>query len=223
MEINYKFLETGAKQDELLVSILVTVILLLILSLRFFYHKRYILNIYKPNVYMFEYEAKQKNYFSFYAIIGSIVNYLIIFFLLFGIVLHIKQGKISLENLIILVKLSLILMIYKILSDFIFSLSIKKTILFPNLRFLRTSFENHLYFFLFLMGFLMFFYSFDNKILFILNILILFFFLIYSFANFYIILTKHLRLKSSKIILYLCISEILPVIFIIYGLSFQII
>ncbi len=223
MAIQYKFLETGHGGDILFVSILFTLILVFILSLRLIYHKRYILNIYKPNVYMFEYEAKQKNYFSFYGLMGGLINFLILFFLLYAILLHVTQGEIDKLLVFKSLLLILILLVYKIASDFIFAIAIKKPALFPALRFLRISFENHLYFYLFIFAFLMQLYPLQNEVLFIINLILLFLYLGYSFINFHTILGKHLRLKSSKIILYLCISEILPVLIIVYGLSFQII
>jgi len=223
MEINYKLIDNLLDNTQILFSSLILLIFLLILVLRFFYPKRYILNVYKPNVYMFEYEAKQKNYFSFYVLVGSLLNYLILFFILLNLSLHIKKSKIDPYIMVNLILIVLGIFLYKNLMDFIFVLFIKKPSLFSSLRFIRISFENHLYFFLYFIGFFMLFYNYKNSILFYINALFLILFLIYSLTNFYISLGKHIHLKSSKIILYLCISEILPIIFIIYWLSFQLV
>jgi hypothetical protein len=223
MDIKYQLIEDFSGSYITIFSSLFIFILLLILSLRFFYPKRYLLNIYKPNVYIFEYEAKQKNYFSFYAITANLVNYLILFFITYVYTLHLTSGKISMHTIINLILMIIITLIYKLIIDFFFLIIIKKTNLFSSLRFIRTSFENHVYFFIFFIAFFMMFYRFDNYYLLIVNSFILLLYLIYSLTNFYVSLTKHIHLKNSKIILYLCISEILPIIFIIYWLSFQII
>ena len=223
MDIKYRLLQDISENTKGLFSSLFLLILILILILRFVYHKRYILNLYKPNVYMFEYEAKQKNYFSFYALMGSLINYLILFFLLLNFSKHLGLSKINSTSILKISSIVLGILLYKIISDFIFVLLIKKPSLFASLRFIRTSFENHLYFFLFLFGFLMLFYHPNNSILLVINTLIVLLYIVYSLGVFYITLTKHIHLKSSKIILYLCISEILPILFIIYWLSFQLI
>jgi len=223
MEINYKLIENITGTSQGLLSSIFIVILILILFLRFIYPSRYILNIYKPNVYIFEYEAKQKNYVSFYVLMGSLINYLILFFVLLNFSHFVLSGeltqKVIMKNILFVTGL----LIYKLLSDFIFAVMIKKINLVSPLRFIRISFENHFYFFILIISFFMLFYNYNQPISFIINSIVLLFFIIYSLGNFYISLSKHIHLKSSKIILYLCISEILPILFIIYWLSFQII
>ncbi len=223
MDIKYHLIKDYTENLNGIISSLFLLIILLILFLRFIYPKRYILNIYKPNVYIFEYEAKQRNYFSFYAMMSSLINYLILFFILINIVRFYTKGHLTQKTIFQLIILVLGILIYKILSDFFFVVFIKKTSLFSSLRFIRISFESYLYFFLFFISFFMLFFNHFQPILFIINEIILFLFLIYNLQNFYISLSKHIDLKNSKIILYLCISEILPIIFIIYWLSFQII
>jgi len=188
--------------------------------------KRYSLNTGSPNIYIFEYESKAGRLFSLYNI--SNLLFKLITYLLFSLAIlsfHQIIGRISYSIINVYVKIFLFLVIYffiKLFVDYLYMRIIKKSNFISKIRFIRLSYENYLAFYLFILAFLVFFFPVKNHIFFIVTISISILWFIFAFSNFYNSLTKHLDLKKYQIILYLCLSEILPFISLIGWIIFQI-
>jgi len=188
--------------------------------------KRYSLNTGSPNIYIFEYESRAGRLFSSYNLLN--VTFKLFSYLLFSLsILSFYQinGHFSYSIFNIYIKIFLLLVIYiivKLFIDDLFMRIIKKSNFISKIRFIRLSYENYLAFYLFILAFLSFFFPVKNQIFFIIIISISVLWGIWTFLNFYNSLTKHIDIKNYQIILYLCLSEILPFISLIGWIIFQI-
>ncbi len=188
-----------------------------ILAIRLLEPKRYLLNIYRPNVYLFEYEPHIKHPFSFYSIINFLINFLSLIILVLAFLSFSK----SFDRIIILKLFEIIFFIniFKLFADYFVLILFKRKKYFQQLRFIRNVYENYLFFYLFIFSFLIFYFPYKNNIFLIISLLaFLIYFISYLFSLF-ITISKHLNLSGYQIILYLCTSEIIPILYLVYWIS----
>ncbi len=220
MEVQYEYYFKITPTFFNLFTIILGLSLLIILFLRFAYSRRYLMNIYKPNVYLFEYESQKKYIFSIYFILNIIVK----LFSLILISLSFYSFTKQLDTLHILLKtgiVSLMYFVYIIVAEPLFLLMIKKRKYYGDIIFVTNSFDNHLAFFLIIISFLIFYFPVKNHITLIISWIILFVFLITSMFTLRELINKHINFNKYQNFLYLCTSKILPISILIYWLIFQ--
>ncbi len=187
---------------------------------------KYWLNITQPNIFVFEYERQSKSIFSSYQILNliiRIVGYSLIFSSLLFYYTESAGQDFGIDVFINIIFLSLFFVFYKpIFVGFYFFLIKKRDDLYK-IRHIRTTFDVYLNFYLVILSFLVFFFPYHKILIFITIIIISSIFYIYYLLNYLNSLTKHIKFKTYQLILYLCISEILPIMLVIYWLSFHII
>ncbi len=200
--------------------------LLSIILMYILFQKRFSLNIYSPNIYLFDYEAQSVYTLSLYNILSFILKYItwLLFFLALAVyclsftrVTCLSTEKI--HQLFIVVGLYLIA---KFVLELLYIIWIKKTEILGRIRFIRLSYENFAAFYFFLWAFLIYFFPYKNLLLLILIIVLSALWMMWILINFQNNISKHIHLKKYQIFLYLCLSEILPFIIIIGWIIFQI-
>jgi len=188
--------------------------------------KRYSLNTGSPNIYIFEYESRAGRLLSSYNILNllfKLFSYLLFSLAILSFHQNIAHFSSSIFNIFLKIFLLLIIYVFvKLVIDDLYMRIIKKSKFISKIRFIRLSYENYLAFYLFIIAFLSFFFPVKNQIFFIIIISISTLWGIWTFLNFYNSLTKHIDIKKYQIILYLCLSEILPFISLIGWIIFQI-
>ena len=220
MKIFYKEIIETENLNQLFFAVIIIILAFLILFLRLSEPKRYLLNLFRPNVYLFEYEPHIKHPFSFYSILNFIVNFLSLYtfslaFLSFNTIFD-KILVIKLAEIIFFIN------IYKLFTDYFLLILYKKKKYFDPLRFIRNVYENHLFFYLFIFSFLIFYFPIKNNIFLIISLLIFTIYFIYYFLSLYTSISKHLNLSGYQIILYLCTSKIIPILYLVYWISLHI-
>jgi len=194
--------------------------------IKLFFGKRYSLNTGSPNIYIFEYESKLGRLLSSYNLLNLLFK--LISYLLFSLAfLSFYQiiGRFSYSIYNVYFKIFLLLVIYvfvKLVIDDLYMRIIKESNFISKIRFIRLSYENYFGFYLFILAFLIFFFPIKSQIFFIISISVSILWGIWTLLIFYISLTKHIDIKKYQIILYLCLSEILPFISLIGWIIFQI-
>ena len=189
-------------------------------------HAKYKLNITHPNIYVFEYERQSKSVISSYQIINTIVR-ILGYTLLFTSLLYYYTVCInnffSIEKLIGVFFLSFLFVVLKPIFVSIYFFSINKYDNLYKIRHIRVTFDIFLIFYLIFLSFLVFFFPYHKILILIIIITLIVLLYIYYLLNYTNSLTKHIKFKTYQLILYLCISEILPIMLVIYWLSFHII
>ena len=194
---------------------------------RTLYHKRFIKNVSYPNVYIFEYESHSGHIFSFYNIINYIIGILVYILLISALFMFYQglAGKNFILDKKLFTHLTLYIFIYAIVKtilSFLYLFLTKKSSFFSIISFIRRSFEVYKNFYWYLFAFLIWFFPVRNTFIFIvfLSISVLWYLSVQikSINNF----IKHTDIKSYQLFLYLCLSEILPIIILIWWISFQI-
>ncbi len=191
----------------------------LILFLRFAYNKRYLLNIYRPNVYLFEYESQKKYFLSPYSTLNFILKYFSLILIILSFYSFRKNYDILSEILQIGIAI-LLYFLYIMLIDPLFLVMLKKIKLYKNLIFVTNSFDNYLSFYFIILSFFIFYFPYKNNITLIISSVIVILFYFFSLLNLFTLINKHINLKKSQIFLYLCTSKILPILVLIYWLIF---
>jgi len=196
---------------------------LLILLNYYAYPKRYRLNISRPNIYIFEYETQILNQFSFYNIINSLVYLLtlLLIYMVFVNFLPEQHYNFSFYNKL-LGAFILFLLLKKLLSlsSYFF---IKNYKILSKMHFITGTYNTYLIFYLFLLSFLAFYFPFKSMAFFYVIVFISIIWILYIWASMYSAVSKHTDIKSYQLFLYLCLSEILPLILLTGWISFQII
>ena len=197
-----------------------------IFLIRILFFKRYLLNVTRPNVYIFEYETQLKKQFTLYSIITLAIRYFS--YLAFGIAIIYFINTVFFEQAFsntILKDITLVLLSYffvKYIIDYIYIFFFKKIKNISKISSISRTYQNFAGFYLYLTSFFIFFFPFKNKTSFYLIVTLSVIFISISLLNYYYSLKKHIDLKPYQILLYLCLSEILPLIMMIYWISFQI-
>ncbi len=199
---------------------------LLILFFKALYPKRFGLNIKSPNIYIFEYEAQTGRWLSFYNT-GFFIIKLWTYVLFSLALIYFYQQIISAKilDLILINKLFLTLLIClvaKLILEILYFILIKKINLLNKIRFIRAAFENYQAFYLFIISFLIFYSPVHSGVLFYLIVTLSILWWLIVLYNLYGSIKKHSDIKKYQIILYLCLSEILPFIVVIGWIIFQI-
>ncbi len=193
---------------------------------KLWYNKRLSLNISKPNVYIFEFESQSAYFLTAYnlnAILFKILSYT-----LYNVtILKIARNylNISFQNRIdwqILVLATTGYFILKFILETLYVFLIKQSNFLNKIRFIRTTYEFYTFFYLFFVGFLVYYFPFQSRVFFYLIITISVIWIAGVWANIYVSLRKHTEFKTYQIILYLCLSEILPFILLNGWIIFQI-
>jgi hypothetical protein len=187
---------------------------------------KYILNITRPNIFVFEYERQSKSIFSSYQILNLIIRvigYTLFFTSLMFYIAKSSGRYLHIDNFAILFFLSLFFVLFKPVIIGLYLILIKKSADLYLIRHIRVAFEVFFNFYLVILSFLIFFIPYHKMLIFILIMILLAVFYVYYLLNYFNSLTKHIKFKTYQLILYLCISEILPIMLVIYWLSFHII
>jgi len=188
--------------------------------------KRFNLNISSPNIYVFAYEAQAHHLWSFYHLIFLLFKFIASsLFSLTLIFLFQKQIHFSIDIWYMIKFLSVAWMLFfiaKYLIEILYVIIIKKHKFMHKLRFIRQSYENYFFFYLFIFSFLSFYFPVKNFWIVGIIITISTLWTLLVWYNIYNNIHKHIDIKSYQIFLYLCLSEILPFIVIIGWIIFQI-
>jgi len=187
---------------------------------------KYLLNITHPNIFVFEYERQSKSIFSFYQILNFVIRilgYILFFSSLMYYVAQCANADFRIEDIIRIFLLSLLFVLFKSIIIAFYLFAIKKSADLYMIRHVRIAFEVYFNFYLIILSFLIFYFPYHKILIFIVILIVVAFFYIYYQLNYLNSLTKHIKLKTYQLILYLCISEILPIMLVIYWLSFHII
>ena len=191
------------------------------------YRKRFIKNVKSPNIYIFEYESHSGHIFSLYNILNFttniFINTLLISALSYYYNIAFEKNILFDQKLFIrLLSIVAIFVLLKKIISFIYLFISKKNNFFSKITFIRRSVEVYKNFYWYLFAFLIWFFPVKNRLIFFvfLSISISWYLLtqLKSYHNF----TKHTDIKSYQLFLYLCLSEILPFIILIWWISFQI-
>ncbi len=219
MEIFYQNIPRSISMNDRFFTILLLLNSILILGIRFLEPKRYLLNIFRPNVYLFEYESHIRHAFSFYSMINFLMNLISFSLICLSFLSFSHQFEhIQIQSIIILI---IILTFFKFLTDFIIPWIFKKQKYFLQLRFIRNVFENHLFFYFFILSFLIYYFPYKNITSLIISILIIIFIFTMYLFNIFSAISKHTNLSGYQIFLYLCTSEIIPIVILVYWISLQ--
>ena len=192
---------------------------------KLWFNKRLNINVSRPNVYIFEFESQSKHIFSSYNINAGLFK--ILTFTLY-IISVLKSGLANPDLSVNNINWDFLLLVitgYFILKFFleaIFVFSIKKSNFLNKIRFVRTTYENYTFFYLFFISFLVYYFPYQSVIFLHLIISISIVWIIGVWLNIYFSLRKHTELKTYQNILYLCLSEILPFILLFGWVIFQI-
>ncbi len=189
------------------------------------FSRRFSLNITSPNIYIFEFEAQAKKLLSLYNINNFLIKLLAyVLFSLALIKLHQTTKVINFnQNLFpIFFKSFLIYIIVKFLLEELYLRGIKQSQFIDKVRLIRLTYENYVAFYLIIFSFLIFYFPYHSSIIFDIIISISAIWLILVLFNFFRNLNKHIEIKNYQIFLYLCLSEILPIITVIGWIIFQI-
>ena len=199
---------------------------LLLTFTKLWFNKRLSLNISRPNVYLFEYESQSKHIFSSYNINTGLFKILTYTLYIISILkLALANHDLSIRNINWRLLLLIVTgyFVLKFFLEIIFVLLIKKSNFLNKIRFVRTTYENYTIFYLFFFSFLIYYFPYQSSIFLYLIISISIIWILGAWTNIYISLRKHTVLKTYQIILYLCLSEILPFILVNGWIIFQII
>jgi hypothetical protein len=187
---------------------------------------KYLLNITQPNVYVFEYERQSKTAISSYQIINlliRIIGYTLFFTSILYFYAKTNQIDLSVYAVINIFLIALFIVFNKYITVALFFFLIKKVADLHKIRHIRTAFDVYFNFYLIFLSFFIFFFPFHKSLGFISIMAITILFYMYYLLNYSNSLIKHINFKTYQLILYLCISEILPIMLVIYWLSFHII
>jgi len=201
---------------------------LVVMFNRFFYASRFSLHITRPNVYIFEYESHSQRFFSLYNILNFLFQFLTCFLVIIAITGYFKavNQKEYLEWIWILFQTFKAVLVYfmlkKILSFMIYLMS-KKRKEIQKMTVIKEIYATYTCFYFFIGSFLIYFFPYKSKTILYVIIFISISWLINNGLNTWQNLTKHLNFKSYQLFLYLCLTEILPLIILIWWISFQII
>ncbi len=206
--------------------LLFSIAVFLFMFSKLWFNKRLNINITAPNIYIFEYESQSQNLVSLYnlnAFIFKILAYtlFIIAFLKFFNLNFKLPNQHELTWAIIMISATGYLGL-KIILEILLLILLKKSKFLMKIRFIRTTYENYIVFYLFLMAFLIYYFPYQSKVFFYIIVSISAIWLIGLWTNLFNSLHKHTSLKSYQIFLYLCLSEILPFILVTGWIIFQI-
>jgi len=199
---------------------------LLLLINRIVHPNKFLLNISKPQVFIFEYESHEKRVFSLYNILnifsGIIINALFVFSIVFFVNKLYFTVDFSFKFFLNIIWLVLGMYFYAFVVDFFISWRYKKINNISRIKQIRLAFLTYNNLYLFVISFFVFFFPVINKISF--SFLMLFFILIFSLSSIKYLesLKMHINFKTYQLFLYLCLLEILPILFVIYWISFHI-
>jgi len=217
------------KQDVILqkfffILFLIAGLLLIINKLMF--GKRYDLNIRQPNVYVFTYEAQAGKFITLYNILNLFIKFLA--YLLFGLSL-LKFYTTSLKNINFnthLFKTFITAFLFYIAGKFFieafFLMLIKQSKFIQKIRLIRNGYENYVAFYLIIAAFLIFYLPVKSVVIFYVIISISTILILIIIYIFYRSLKKHVEIKTYQIFLYLCMTEILPLLLLTGWIIFQI-
>jgi len=189
------------------------------------FSKRFSLNMTSPNIYIFEFEAQSKKLISLYNINNFLIKLLAyVLFSLALLKLRETAKSINYDQTLfpLFFKSFLIYSIVKFLLEELYLRGIKKTQFIDKVRLIRLTYENYVAFYLIIFSFLIFYFPYHSFIIFDIIISISVIWLILVLLNFSSNLNKHIEIKNYQIFLYLCLSEILPIITVIGWIIFQI-
>ncbi|GEM_PF-5537226 len=198
-------------------------VFLLLIFIKFSYNNRFRLNVSKPNVYIFEYESSARKVITPYNILFAsfqIISYTLLVFSLAS--RFFSNNKFSYGLLFQIFLLITVYTFYKVVAEFLLMIAFKKTTLTQMFKHIRVSFHNYLSYYTFFVSFFLYFFPFQNNIFSYLTIVFTSIFIFLNGLKYYNSIKKHTNLKTFQIFLYLCILEILPIIFVFYWVSFQI-
>ncbi len=219
-----ELVKPGFYQTSFVVLFLVAALLLLMNKLWF--DKRFTINIKAPNIYIFEYESRAQNLFSLYnlnSLLFKIISYTLYVVALFKTVSSSqdwsKKQFPEWHKLLIAVAFYLVL---KFIFEIVLIILIKKGKFLSKIRFIRTAYENYTVFYLFILAFLTYYFPYQTPLFFYLIISVSIVWFVTLWLNLYNSLSKHTDLKTYQIFLYLCLSEILPIILVTGWIIFQI-
>ena len=187
-----------------------------------FYTKRYQLNITRPNIYIFEYESQILNPISLYNILNAVIYILSLFIFYLSFENFFKIDAIDFYWYKKLLTGIVTFLIAKNILTYVLYHFNKQNNKFKKLRFINTTYNTYLGLYLFLFSFFFFYFPYKNKYLLWIIISISMLFIISTWFNIFQNYNKHFYMKSYKLFLYLCLTEILPLITLIGWISFQI-
>ena len=187
---------------------------------------RYILNVTRPNVYLFEYESQRKRSFTLYNVINFFIRFFSYLLISFSFVYFINKiyftQPFSNAMLTRIVEILVTYFIVKIIIDYLFVMLYKKQKNVKQITEIRLTYQNFVAFYLFIISFFLFYFPYKNPLNFYIIITLSIIFILTTLLNYYHSLIKHINIKPYQIFLYLCLSEILPLITMIFWISFQI-
>ncbi len=201
-----------------------TAILLVVNKL--LYPKQFSLNISFPNIYIFEFESQSHRRWSLYNLLNAIMHFMAYVLFVLSVVFF---GQVSFSKSFDF--LSLIKPVFKIYIIFLvaqlffeqgYLRLIKQTAKLHKISAIRRTYETYLSFYLILLSFFIYYFPYKSIVAFYVIITISIIWFVITLLNFYNSLTKHTELKTYQLFLYLCLTEILPLITLIWWISFQI-
>lgn len=215
------------QQHKVVFIILFFITALLLMYIRYFYKSRFMLNVSKPNVYIFEYESLSSLFFSQYHFLSFFLRFLTSAMLIISIIEYIPQIRnLSFLNYLklssnIILSLMLFFFIKRFLS-IIFYVWKRKQKKWFMLNTIRNVYWSFMSFYFFVISFLVYFFPFKSTLFFILIAVALTFYIVINWIQMFLNISKHTDLKSNQIFLYLCTTEILPLTVLVWWISFQI-
>ncbi len=195
---------------------------------KFFYYNRFMLNVTKPNIYVFEYESHSQRFLSLYNTFSFILNVFSFFLFTIALISYtqiVMSGMDRLEYIHLLLQLIKAIGVYFIVKNLIaliLYLWEKKSKKIKKLIIIRIIYQTYGTFYLYVFSFLIYFFPYKIPFVYYLIITVSVLWLIFNFLNMFHNMRKHIHMKSYQLFLYLCLSEILPLIILIWWISFQI-
>ncbi len=214
------------EQNNFFISIFFLTAMVLLLN-NFFYKSRFRLNISRPNVYVFEYESHSQRWFSLYNILNIFLRlgtYLLILLSFLSFLQTVRQLD-FLSYLHLTVSLFYGILTYftgKNLMAILFYILPKKRKESNKINIIRVIYETYINFYFFAASFLFYFLPVKTHVFLYLIIVISIVWLVINWLNMIQNMMRHTNMKTYQLFLYLCLSEILPLIILIWWISFQI-
>jgi hypothetical protein len=189
--------------------------------------KQFKKNVTSPNIYVFEYESLSGRVFSIYNLVHYLATFLVYLLLSYAFITHYtfayKPAQNLSANVFVLLGLSVLAFFaVRIFLSFLYLLIFKKIGFFNKIHFIRRSFGVYRIFYWYLLSFLFYFFPFKNIITFYVFTSISIIWYLFVLQKNYNSFEKHTDFKSYQLFLYLCVSEIIPFIILIWWISFQI-
>jgi len=216
---------TDSFTDNFFIILLFFTAVILIMA-KFFYPKRFGLNISHPNIYVFEYESQAHRSFSLYNILISIIRFSAYLLLLLSFMFFYEQTyDYKIDVLAILEEILMAYLYYvfiKLLLELLLLKLVKKHKKNKKIGTIRRTYETYLAFYFILLSFFIYYYPYKNSFSFYLIVWFSISLFILAILNLHNSLSKHIEMNTYQLFLYLCLTEILPLISLIWWISFQI-